>query len=122
MEYDVKYYQQVADELRASGPIEGLWLKALAVANADKEKAKAFYIQWRVEQIVTAELHQSKNKTSCTIECPKCRTKEIIPIGYLKDPSYYKVFKISYNSFLGRITFGCNNCGNKFKKETQFLI
>ena len=41
MEYDVKYYEQVANELRSSGLIEGLWLKALAVANADKEKSKS---------------------------------------------------------------------------------
>jgi hypothetical protein len=71
MEYDVKYYEQVANELRSSGLIEGLWLKALAVANADKEKAKAFYIQWRVEQIATSELQQSKNRTSCTHRVPK---------------------------------------------------
>jgi predicted nucleic-acid-binding Zn-ribbon protein len=122
MEYDVKYYQQVADELRASGPLEGLWLKALAVANADKEKAKAFYIQWRVEQIVTAELQQSKNKTNYTIECPKCHTTETIPTAHVKNPSYYKIFNINYNSFLGRITFVCNNCGKTFKKDTQLLI
>ena len=122
MEYDVKYYEQVANELRSSGPIEGLWLKALATANSDKEKAKAFYIQWRVEQIATAEMQQSKNRTSCTIECPKCHITEIVPISHLKDPSYYKMFNINYNSFLGRITFGCNKCGKTFKKETQLLV
>jgi len=121
MEYDVKYYQQVAEELRATGAIEGLWLKALTVANADKEKAKALYVKWRLEQIVAAELQESKHKASYTIACPKCHATETILSAHVKNPSAYTTFNISYNSFLGRIKFSCNHCGKVFKRDTQLL-
>ena len=133
MENDEKYYQQVANELRTTGPIEALWLKAFASANADKEKAKALYIKWRVEQlvaadvqkrrdqIIAAELQKHKPKTSYTIECPKCHSVETILAAFVKNPSSYRSFKITYNSFLGRIKFNCNQCGKIFKKYTQLL-
>jgi hypothetical protein len=58
MNEDEKYYQRVADDLRATGPIEGLWLKALTMANADQENAKVLYVKWRVEQLRQEEREQ----------------------------------------------------------------
>jgi hypothetical protein len=52
---DEKYYQQVIDELRAHGPNEALWLKALTLNNGDEQKAKIQYVKWRVAQLVEEE-------------------------------------------------------------------
>jgi len=133
MENDDKYYQQVANELKAVGPNEALWLKAFASANADKEKAKALYIKLRVEQLIAvdvqkrkneliaAELEKHKPKTNYTIKCPQCHSVELIAVASVRNPSSYKSFKITYNSFLGRIKFNCNKCGKIFTIYTQLL-
>ncbi len=48
--HDEHLYQRVADELRASGPVEGLWLKALTETLGDEHKAKFVYTKLRVAQ------------------------------------------------------------------------
>lgn len=52
---DERFYQQVADELRTSGPREGLWLKALAHTRGDASEAKIQYVHWRVQQLQEIE-------------------------------------------------------------------
>ncbi len=55
------------------------------------------------------------------IECPHCHKSEVIRKEFYKNPSEYKLFKASYSSFLGTVSLVCNDCGTKFKLESQML-
>lgn len=46
-----KIYEKVVQELAQGHRRDGLWAKALAVSNGVDEKAKALYIQYRVQSI-----------------------------------------------------------------------
>lgn len=50
---DELLYQNVADEIRIHGLKEGLWLKALHLADGDPTLARTKYIGLRVEQLKT---------------------------------------------------------------------
>jgi len=55
------------------------------------------------------------------IVCPHCHKSEVIRKEFYKNPSEYTLFKASYSSFLGSVSIVCNNCGTKFKIESQKL-
>ncbi len=48
---DSKFYDQVARELQDGPPIPGLWTRAYAEVSGDDAKARALYIQYRVQQL-----------------------------------------------------------------------
>ena len=48
---DSKFYEQVARELQDGPPIPGLWTQAFAETSGDEAKARALYIQYRVQQL-----------------------------------------------------------------------
>jgi hypothetical protein len=52
---DEHFYAAVVEELRLHGPIPGLWAKAYAEANGNKQQAEALYLRYRVEQLVQVE-------------------------------------------------------------------
>ena len=51
MNIDDQLYDIVAKEIRAESLVEGLYTRAFAEADGDKEKAKARYIKLRVQQL-----------------------------------------------------------------------
>ena len=55
------------------------------------------------------------------IVCPHCHKSEVIRKEFYKNPSEYSLFKASYSSFLGSVSLVCNDCGTKFKIESQML-
>jgi predicted RNA-binding Zn-ribbon protein involved in translation (DUF1610 family) len=55
------------------------------------------------------------------IECPHCHKSEVIRKEFYKSPNEYTIFKASYSSFLGTVSLVCNDCGTKFKIESQML-
>ena len=68
-----------------------------------------------------ASTESSIEEALATIECPKCHKSEQIRKRYYKRADEYKNFKVKYSSFTGSLAFVCNNCGNKFKKESQLI-
>lgn len=66
--YEEKLYEQVVSELINGEKRSGLWAKALANSNGIEEKAKALYIQYRVQsikdeiEISTIVKHQAENE------------------------------------------------------------
>jgi len=60
---DEKYYQTVAEELRANRINDALWTKAIAKSQGDENKTKAMYIQLRVEQLVQEEKRSKLART-----------------------------------------------------------
>jgi DNA-directed RNA polymerase subunit RPC12/RpoP len=63
---------------------------------------------------------ETSNQT-VEIECPHCHKSEVIQKEHYKNPSQYTLFKASYSSFLGSVSLVCNDCGTKFKIESQML-
>ena len=60
---DSKFYDQVASELQSGQPIPGLWTRAYAEVNGDEAKARALYIQYRVQQLRSeAEAERERRK------------------------------------------------------------
>jgi len=51
MNIDDQLYDIVAKEIRAESLVEGLYTRAFAEADGDKDKAKARYIKLRVQQL-----------------------------------------------------------------------
>src|SRR5437879_9829027 len=54
-----KYFEQVAGELKSGELKQGVWAKALAKAEGDENRAKAFYIKMRVRQLVDAGVERA---------------------------------------------------------------
>lgn len=48
---DQKFYDLVADELRARMIVDGIWVRSVAESRGDESKARAIYIGYRVEQL-----------------------------------------------------------------------
>ncbi len=48
---DEHFYAQVGDELEAEQRDKGTWTKALAQSDFDENKARAAYVEMRVEQL-----------------------------------------------------------------------
>jgi len=81
-------FEQVAQELSKGEMRVGLWTQALANSNGDEEKAKAIYIQYRVQSIkdekeilevvVKDKLENTRipTKDSWYILCPKCKFEQ----------------------------------------------
>jgi DNA-directed RNA polymerase subunit RPC12/RpoP len=70
---------------------------------------------------IVRPVQREKTKKKIKVECPHCRNSEEIWIDNYKNPVEYKLFKASYNSFLASMNFICNNCGTKFKIESQMF-
>ena len=51
---DERFYAEVVNELKLHGPVPGLWAKAYAEANGNKQQAEALYLRYRAEQIAEA--------------------------------------------------------------------
>jgi len=60
-------------------------------------------------------------KQTVKIECPHCHKSEEIRTQNFKNPDEYSLFKASYSSFLGSVSLVCNDCGTKFKMESQMF-
>ena len=52
---DESAYAKVAEELQKSGPVLGLWAKALAETDGDERASKALYLRLRVTQVLKQE-------------------------------------------------------------------
>lgn len=72
---DEHFYQRALDELRAEGPREALWIKALTATNGDLERAKLEYIKLRVKQLKNDSLRQQTASVSNAIKQNATRTK-----------------------------------------------
>ncbi len=60
---DERFYDEVARELQERTLLPGLWTKAFAETDGDKDKARALYIRYRVEQLAQRErdeLHRAE--------------------------------------------------------------
>lgn len=53
MKSDEEFYEAVVNEIEREGLRKGLWGKAFAKARGVENVAKAYYIEWRVEQFKT---------------------------------------------------------------------
>lgn len=52
---DEKIYNAILDELRESGPRQGLWAKCFTEANGNENAAKALYFKYRAQQLSNQE-------------------------------------------------------------------
>ena len=77
---DERYYDMVLEELKRGEKREGLWLKALTVADGDQTKAKTEYVRLRVAQLVE-ENREEQKKTACRKNPAKYRFKLMV-IGF----------------------------------------
>lgn len=71
---DSRFYEQVAGELQAGPPIPGLWTRAYAETSGDEAKARALYIQYRVQQLrseAAAERVRQKHESERLAEAAK---------------------------------------------------
>jgi predicted RNA-binding Zn-ribbon protein involved in translation (DUF1610 family) len=75
------------------------------------------------ETAPTTSNAQRARSASQTVEivCPHCHKSEVIRKEFYKKPDEYTLFKASYSSFLGSVSLVCNDCGTKFKIESQML-
>ncbi|MDO8459274.1 MAG: hypothetical protein Q7T07_20420 [Burkholderiaceae bacterium] len=58
---DEQIYNEILDELRETGPRQGLWAKCFTEANGNENAAKALYFKYRAEQI-------SKDRLAAKVE------------------------------------------------------
>jgi len=82
-----KLYELVAKEIKNGIIRDGLWAKALAHCNGDREKAKSLYIQYRIQSLRDeSEINKKRKKIPTNdpeyIRCPYCNFTQWI--GYKK--------------------------------------
>ena len=83
-----RLYEVVGQEIKNDDLREGLWVKAFAEAGGDKDKAKARYIDLRIQSLkdemhVQQELHQQElKKRDLSEKAEKASTDELV--AYLR--------------------------------------
>lgn len=75
-EVEERLYQTVFKELEAGKRREGLWAKALTIAEFDEKKAKAEYVKLRVESL----LDEEEDQRQVALE----KAKELQASGYMR--------------------------------------
>jgi len=79
MNIDDQLYDIVAKEIRAESLVEGLYTRAFAEADGDKEKAKARYIKLRVQQLrqeYDIRVKQAKAEHEASIRAERVKQAE----------------------------------------------
>jgi hypothetical protein len=59
---DTEIYEAVAEELERSGPLKGLWIKAMVCAGGDEESARPIYVELRKEQLAADAAAKAKSE------------------------------------------------------------
>ena len=59
---DTGTYEAVAEELERSGPLKGLWIKAMVCAGGDEESARLIYVELRKEQLTADAAAKAKSE------------------------------------------------------------
>src|SRR6056300_1009731 len=95
MNIDDQLYDIVAKEMRAESLVEGLYTRAFAEADGDKEKAKARYIKLRVQQLrqeYDTRVSQAKEEHDASIRAEKVKQAEERENDWEKITGHYKKY------------------------------
>lgn len=88
MNIDDQLYDIVAKEIRAESLVEGLYTRAFAEADGDKDKAKARYIKLRVQQLrqeYDIRVKQAKAEHDSSIRAERVKQAEESKSDWEKD-------------------------------------
>ena len=77
MSLDDQLYDIVAKEIRSGTLVDGLYTRAFADANGDKDKAQAKYIKLRVAQLRTEHKGKGKADSNCRLWYPLDHSLEV---------------------------------------------
>ena len=78
---DERLYARVVEELKASGPLPGLWAKAFAESNGIEAAARATYLRLRVAQLQALEEELKENHERLTQAQEKQPQHTAAPLG-----------------------------------------